>query len=115
MMPKSQLSYSVLCVTHRPGTRESLGEFLACFGSPGTWSCVYTSCSSVVYSLNGKSMTLLTFAEQINLLKAAWCLLEKNVLFLLPLGLSQEFFISKLLYSQPHTSLVTGVHYFQSR
>ena len=41
---------------------------------------------------NGKSTTLPTFSEQINLLKAAWChLKKKKVLSLLPLGLPQEF------------------------
>lgn len=88
-------SSSVLSVTHRPGTRESLGKRLACFGSSGTWSRVDPSCGSVEYSSEWEKHDFTDLSEHIKLLKAAWCHLEKNVLSLLPLGLPQEFSISK--------------------
>lgn len=73
----------------------NLGEFGCVSGLLVHGAVLIPHAALLCTVLNGKSMALLTFSEQTVLFKAAWCPLEKNVLSLLPLGLPQEFSISK--------------------
>lgn len=90
--PKTQLVSSV-CDTSAWYPREFRGIF-SIFIYLLVHGAVFMPCVDGLCTVfNGKSTTLPTFSQQVNLLKAAWCHSgkKKNVLFLLPLGLPQEF------------------------
>lgn len=108
------VSASVLCVMHQPDMLESLREILACLGHliHGVVFIPHVDQLNTVF--NGKSMTLLTFSEQIYLLGSAQGHLRKNVLSLLTLGLPLELCVSVFPHSQLHTSPISRPHNFKS-